>query len=104
MLIIDVIIVIAVITAMYLNDKTEKTSSRKGFSIRTITDDSYDRMKAGNTYTKDCTVPWEDLRYLMVLHKDKDGNTHQGEMVVHKLIAEDILEIFEELYDANYPI
>ena len=29
---------------------------------------------------------------------------HQEEMVVHKLIAEDVLEIFEKLYDEGYPI
>ena len=61
-------------------------------------------MRGGNTYKEDCIVPREDLRYLMVLHKDKDGNIHQGEMVVHKLIAEDVLEIFEKPYDAGYPI
>lgn len=66
--------------------------------------DLFDRMKAGNTYKEDCIVPREDLRYLLVLHKDIEGNTHQGEMVVHKLIAEDVLEIFEKLYDAGYPI
>lgn len=77
---------------------------REGFSIREISDDLFDRMKAGNTYKEDCIVPREDLRYLLVLHKDKDGNIHQGEMVVHKLIAEDVLEIFEKLYDADYPI
>ena len=77
---------------------------RKGFFIREISDDLYDRMRGGNTYKEDCIVPREDLRYLIVLHKDKDGNIHQGEMVVHKLIAEDVLEIFEKLYDAGYPI
>lgn len=61
-------------------------------------------MKAGNTYKEECIVPREDLRYILALHKDKDGNVHQGEMVVHKLIAEDVLEILEKLYDANYPI
>ena len=66
-----------------------------------ISDDLFQRMKAGNTYKEDCIVPREDLRYLLVLHKDKEGNTHQGEMVVHKLIAEDVLEIFEQLYDAE---
>ena len=84
--------------------KTEETISREGFSIREISDDLFDRMRSGNTYKEDCIVPREDLRYLMVLHKDKDGNIHQGEMVVHKLIAEDVLEIFEKLYDAGYPI
>lgn len=86
-------------------DKGEDVKEyREGFSIRKISDDLYDRMTAGNTYKPECIVPREDLRYLLVLHKDKDGNTHQGEMVVHKLIAEDVLEIFEQLYDAGYPI
>ena len=93
--------------AMGAAPETEAESSaegRDGFSVREITDDLFDRMRAGNTYKEDCIVPREDLRYLLVLHKDKDGNTHQGEMVVHKLIAEDVLEIFEKLYDAEYPI
>ena len=86
------------------SEKTEKNTFREGFSIREISDDLFDRMKSGNTYKEDCIVPREDLRYLTVLHKDKEGNTHQGEMVVHKVIAEDVLEIFEKLYDAEYPI
>ena len=86
------------------SSQEEPVSEREGFSIHEISDDLFERMKAGNTYKDDCIVPRKDLRYLLVLHKDKDGNTHQGEMVVHKLIAEDVLEIFEELYDANYPI
>ena len=86
------------------SSESEVISNREGFSIRPIPDDLFDRMKAGNTYKEDCIVPREDLRYLLVLHKDKEGNIHQGEMVVHKLIAEDVLEIFEKLYDADYPI
>ena len=77
---------------------------REGFSIREISNDLFDRMKKGNTYKKDCIVPREDLRYLEMLHKDKDGNVRRGEMVVHKRIAKDVLEIFEKLYDADYPI
>ncbi len=81
-----------------------KKEYRQGFSVREISDDLFDRMRSGNTYKDDCIVPREDLRYLLVLHKDKDGHTHQGEMVVHKAIAEDVLEIFMKLYDAGYPI
>lgn len=80
------------------NEETaEAVEFRDGFSIREISDDLFDRMKNGNTYKTDCIVPREDFRYLLVLHKDKEGNTHQGEMVVHKLIADDVLEIFEKL-------
>ena len=86
------------------SDQGKTMESREGFSIREISDDLFDRMRTGNTYKEDCIVLREDLRYLLVLHKDKEGNTHQGEMVVHKLIAEDVLEIFEKLYDADYPI
>ena len=85
-------------------DKTGQTAYKEGFSIHEISDDLFNRMKGGNTYKEDCIVPREDLRYLLVLHKDKEGNIHQGEMVVHKLIAEDVLEIFEQLYEAGYPI
>ncbi len=85
-------------------DETEISGHRTGFTINKISDDLFERMKSGNTYKEDCIVPREDLRYLTVLHKDKDGITHQGEMVVHKLIAEDVLEIFEKLYDEGYPI
>ena len=80
-----------------LAEKTEPTVSKEGFAIQEISDELFARMQVGNTYKEDCVVPREDLRYLLVLHKDKDGNTHQGEMVVHKLIAEDVLEIFEKL-------
>ena len=84
--------------------KRKRSGSREGFSVHGISDELFDRMKSGNTYKEDCTVPREDLRYLTVLHRDKNGSIHQGEMVVHKLIADDLLEIFEKLYDAGYPI
>ena len=87
-----------------ISSREEIIGDREGFSVHEISDELFDRMKAGNTYKEDCIVPREDLRYLLVLHKDKDGNIHQGEMVVHKLIAKDVLEIFEKLYDADYPI
>ncbi len=101
---VGLIFVITISMSMNLRTSAEERKHREGFSIREISDDLFDRMRSGNTYKADCIVPREDLRYLLVLHKDKDGNTHQGEMVVHKLIAEDVLEIFEKLYDAGYPI
>ena len=79
-------------------------SEREGFAIWPITDELFARMQQGNTFKENCIVPREDLRYIQALHKDKDGNVHLGEMVVHRLIAEDVLEILEKLYDAAYPI
>ena len=58
----------------------------------------------GKSYKEDCTVPREDLRYVHVRHMGFDGEAKDGELVVNKAIADDVLAIFEELYKADYPI
>ncbi|MBP5159310.1 MAG: M15 family metallopeptidase [Lachnospiraceae bacterium] len=73
------------------------------FYICSISDKLFDRMY-GLSFKEDCTVPREELRYLHVLHKDLDGETHEGEMVVNRAIADDVLDILKKLYDADYPI
>ena len=83
--------------------ESEMTRIDKDFYITGITDEIFDRMK-GKSFKDDCTVPREDLRYLHVLHKTIDGDVLEGEMVVNKYIAEDVLEILKELYEADYPI
>ena len=50
------------------------------------------------------TVPVSHLRYVHTLCKSFDGSTHEGEMVCNKYIADDLLEIFRKLYEADYPI
>ena len=59
---------------------------------------------SGRSYRDGCPVAVEDLRYLRVLHSDLSGRTLVGEMVANKSIADDLLKIFRELYDAGYPI
>ncbi|WP_242994463.1 M15 family metallopeptidase [Butyrivibrio fibrisolvens] len=81
----------------------DSTISSEDFYISEITDELFDRMK-GKSYKDDCNVPREDLRYIHILHKNLEGNTCEGEMVCHKIIAQDLLEIFEELYLNDYPI
>ena len=44
------------------------------------------------------------MRYLKVLHVGFDGETHTGELVVNRLIADDVLDIFKQLYEAGYEI
>ncbi len=58
----------------------------------------------GKSYKDDCTVPVSDLRYLHVLHVGFDGESHEGEIICNKYIADDLLEIFQALYEAKYPI
>ncbi len=74
-----------------------------GFYITEITDEIFDRIY-GLSFKEDCTLPREDLRYLHVLHKDLEGNEHEGEMIVNRHIAKTVLDILKELYEADYPI
>lgn len=83
------------------NDSHEISSS--DFYISEITDDIFARMQ-GKSYKEDCTVPREDLRYVHVRHMGFDGEVKDGELVVNKAIADDVIAIFEELYKADYPI
>ena len=85
---------------------TEEKNNEAGtgaFYISEITDDIFARIK-GKSFKDECTLPREDLRYLHVLHKDKDGVTHEGEMIVNYHIAEDVLDILKQLYENDYPI
>lgn len=73
------------------------------FYCEEISDELFSRIY-GKSFKEDCTVSRDDLRYLHLLHKDLEGNTHEGEMIVNKHIADDVLEVFRQLYDADYPI
>lgn len=77
--------------------------SNHDFYISEIPDEIFEKMQ-GSSFKEDCTVSRENLRYLHVLHNGFDGQTKEGELVVNKAIADDVLAIFEELYQADYPI
>lgn len=83
--------------------ETPEASYADDFYISEIPDDIFARMQ-GKSYKEDCTVPREDLRYVHVRHMGFDGEVKDGELVVNKAIADDVLAIFEELYKADYPI
>lgn len=56
------------------------------------------------SYKENDNISLDELRYLRVLHRGFDGNTHIGELIVNQNIAEDILDIMYELYLNDYPI
>ena len=82
--------------------KTEEYET-DAFYISQISDDIFAKMQ-GKSYKADCTIDREELRYVHILHTGFDGETNEGELVVNKAIADDVLAIFEELYRAKYPI
>ncbi|MDF2544693.1 MAG: putative secreted protein [Herbinix sp.] len=73
------------------------------FYAEEITQEIKDRI-TGKSYGDTCDIPYSDLKYLRLLYTGFDGNTHIGELIVATSIAQDILDIFYEFYEAQYPI
>ena len=96
-----IILFIAFICAPLVLEKAKAQTT--GFSIDTISDAVFQRMQ-GKSFPANCTTKRSDLRYLRVLHRNAEDSILQGELVCNKLIAEDLLDIFQQLYDAHYPI
>ena len=51
-----------------------------------------------------CPVPVKDLAYLEISHCGYDGKMHLGEMIVHKKVASEVVDIFKDLYAQGFPI
>lgn len=84
-------------------ESIEKYGKKKCFSQHAITDKIFQRINK-KSYKSNCTVPLKDLRYLQVLHYDINKRIHLGELICHKDISNDLLDIFEALFNARYPI
>lgn len=49
-------------------------------------------------------ISYGDLALVHVQYYDFNGSVQEGDMVCNKLIAQDLVEIFEELYKEKYPV
>ncbi len=74
-----------------------------GFYYEPISNDVFKRI-SGISYPVDCTVPLDDLRYIGLKYVDFSGETQTGELICNKALAEDMVEIFYELYANDYRI
>ncbi|MGH3385956.1 MAG: M15 family metallopeptidase [Nocardioidaceae bacterium] len=62
------------------------------------------RRRMGESWSPDCPVGLDDLRYVTVSFWGFDGLRHTGELVVNARVVADVVGVFERLYDARYPI
>jgi D-alanyl-D-alanine carboxypeptidase len=58
----------------------------------------------GTTWNPGCPVPLDGLRLLHFNYWGFGGNLLRGPMVVNASVAEDVLWVFHQLYDARFPI
>lgn len=73
------------------------------FVSQPIPDSVFARMQ-GKSYKSGCPVSRNELRYLRLSYRDKEGRSKTGEMVCNKAIAADLVDIFRQLWLADYRI
>lgn len=85
--------------------KEELTETvNESFYIEEIDDELKERMR-GKSYAADIDesiVNFDMLRHVVIKYNDFEGNVKDGELVCNELIAQDLLEIFKELYESGY--
>ena len=70
---------------------------------RFITGVSYPATTEGDSESP-IEIGFEELRYLHIWHYNFEGNPAEGELICNESIANDLLEIFYELYRNEYQI
>lgn len=84
----------------------DRVTYQEGFYYESLSDTIKEKI-TGISYPADdssAAISYDMLRHVSVLYHDFDGNTRTGELICHKAIAQDLTEIFFELYEAQYPV
>lgn len=80
---------------------TESLSNRG--TAQSIPADVRETMDGCSMHDND-DISYDDLSYLTIPHYDFNYSRQVGHLVVNKALAEEVLDIFAELYDVKYPI
>ncbi|MGM9936045.1 MAG: M15 family metallopeptidase [Candidatus Ornithomonoglobus sp.] len=62
------------------------------------------QMMAGCSMPEGASITYDELSYLTIPHYDFEYNVTEGHLIVNKELAEEVLDIFAELFDIKYPI
>lgn len=58
----------------------------------------------GKSYKENCTVPYESLKYVSIQYYNFKNEVETGEIICNEMIAQDLTEIFYELYLNQYQL
>lgn len=84
----------------------DRVTYQDGFYYESLNDTVKEKI-TGISYPADdssAAVSYDMLRYVKVLYYDFNEEIQSGELICHKAIAQDLVEIFYELYESRYPI
>ena len=80
----------------------ERITYEEGFYYEPLTDEVKEKITGISYPENGCTVPYEDLNYVGLKYIDFKGQEQTGELICNKAIAQDMVEIFHELYRNEY--
>ncbi len=85
------------------NDSAGRQTYKPGFYYEPLSQQVMDYI-TGVSYpgTDDMVITYDDLRYVGILYVDFNGLTQAGELICNSRIAQDMVEIFHELYISDY--
>lgn len=83
-------------------EPTEVSVVRRG-TAEAIPEDICQTMR-GYSMPANASISFDELSYLTIPHYDYNYNITEGHLVVNKALAEEVLDIFAELFDIKYPI
>ncbi|MBD5513791.1 MAG: M15 family metallopeptidase [Lachnospiraceae bacterium] len=83
---------------------TERTTYQTGFYYEPLSASIKDKITGISYPESGCTIAYEDLNYVGLLYIDFNGEEQIGELICNKAIAQDMVEIFYELYQNDYRI
>ncbi|WP_053956769.1 M15 family metallopeptidase [Inediibacterium massiliense] len=94
-----------------MNEYNKENSIDEQASIEDINQFTYEPLPEeikqkiqGVSWKKNPYISLDDLAYARVCYVGFDNQDHQGELIVHKKVAKEVVEIFEELYKSKFPI
>jgi len=58
----------------------------------------------GLSFKENTTLTHDDLTYLTITHVDFNGENRTGNMIVAAELGEEVLEIFQEIYESGFPV
>ncbi len=80
--------------------------AKESFYYTALTDEIKQKI-TGYSYPADASsakITYDELSYVHVLHYDGTGKICEGELICNTLIAQDLVDIFYELFLHQYPI
>ncbi len=88
-----------------LDDNIEENSMDEVFEVSAIPESVLNKMRGKSIPLENQNdVDVNNLSYLKITYWGFDDKTHIGEMIVNKEVAQEILDIFKEVYKEKYPI